>query len=91
MANERSILCGEVPYDKMPFGGENPLCLHLWGAKENVSLHISDIREHLLRDIPSPFQDLIEIATYVYCADQAVSRGGEGVQNFGADWRRRFR
>jgi hypothetical protein len=90
MANERSILCGEVPYDKLPFGGENPLCLHLWGAKENISLHISDIREHLLRDIPSPFQDLIEIATYVYCADQAVTRGGEGVQNFGADWRRRL-
>lgn len=90
MANERSILCGEVSYGNLPFGDENPLCLHLWGAKENISLHISDIREHLLRDVPSPFQDLIEIATYVYCADQAVTRGGDGVQNFGADWRRRL-
>ncbi|GAB6094002.1 hypothetical protein JCM14469_02540 [Desulfatiferula olefinivorans] len=90
MANERSILCGDVSYGNLPFGGDNPLCLHLWGVKENVSLSISDIREHLLRDLPSQFHDLIEIATYVYCADQAVTRGGDGVQNFGADWRRRL-
>lgn len=90
MANERSILCGDVSYGNLPFGGKNPLCLNLWGRKENISLHISDIREHLLLDIPSQFQDLIEISTYVYCADQAITRGGDGIQNFGADWRRRL-
>ena len=90
MANERSILCGDVSYGDLPFGGDNPLRLHLWGKNENIFLHISDIREHLLCDIPSAFHDLIEIATYLYCADQAVTRGGNGVQNFGADWRRRL-
>lgn len=90
MANERSILCGDVSYANLPFGGEDPICLHLWGKNENILLRISDIREHLLRDVPSQFHDLIEIATYVYCADQAVTRGGDGVQNFGVDWRRKL-
>lgn len=90
MANERSILCGDVSYANLPFGGDDPICLHLWGKNENILLRISDIREHLLRDVPSQFHDLIEIATYVYCADQAVTRGGDGVQNFGVDWRRKL-
>lgn len=36
------------------------------------------------------FGDLLEIATYVYCADQIVTRGGAGVDNLGANWRRIF-
>ena len=90
MANERSILCGDVSYENLPFGRDKPLHLYLWGSRENVSLRISDIPEHLLRDIPDEFRDLIEIATFVYCADQAVSRGGDGADNFGADWRRKL-
>ena len=90
MANERSILCGDVSYGNLPFGGDKPLRLHLWGPRENITLCISDIPEHVLRDIPSPFRDLIEIATFVYCADQAVTRGGDGSHNFGTDWRRKL-
>ena len=88
MANERSILCGDVSYGDLPFGRDKPLCLHLWGPRKNIALCISDIPEHLLQDIPSHFRDLIEIATFVYCADQAVVRGGDGTQSFGANWRR---
>jgi 7-cyano-7-deazaguanine synthase in queuosine biosynthesis len=55
-----------------------------------VSLDVNDIGWPLLREVPTQFTDLIEIATYVYCADQAVTRGGEGVENAGAEWRRRF-
>ena len=90
MPNERSILCGDVSSSDLPFGRDNPLRLHLWGPHENIRLQISDIPEHLLRDIPSDFRDLIEIATFVYCADQAIKRGGDGTHNFGADWRRRL-
>ncbi len=90
MANERSILCGDVSYGDLPFGRDKPLCLHLWGPRKNIALCISDIPEHLLQDIPPHFRDLIEIATFVYCADQAVVRGGDGTQNFGANWRRKL-
>src|SRR5262249_53653313 len=44
-----------------------------------------------VRNIPGLLIDLIEIATYVFCADQAISRGGEAQQGMGADWRRDFR
>ncbi len=90
MANERAILCGDVTTGSVPFGTDKRLRLHLWGPHENVSLCINDIRSQLLMDIPSQFHDLVEIATYVYCADQAVTRGGDGVDNLGENWRRRF-
>ena len=90
MANERSILCRDVSYEDLPFGRDKPLCLHLWGPSANIGLRISDIPVPLLEDIPSHFRDLIEIATFVYCADQAVVRGGDGTQNFGANWRRKL-
>ncbi len=90
MAKERSILCGDVAGGALPFGEKKPLSLRLWGIGENVFLRISDIRSQLLKDIPSPFHDLVEIASYVYCADQAVTRGGGGVDNFGDNWRRRL-
>ncbi|MBN2291558.1 MAG: 7-cyano-7-deazaguanine synthase [Pirellulales bacterium] len=90
MANERAILCGDVAKDSLPFGGKKPLRLHLWGPHENVTLCVSDIRSQLLQGIPSRFHDLLEIATYVYCADQATTRGGDGVDEFGENWRRRL-
>jgi hypothetical protein len=34
--------------------------------------------------------DLLEIATYVYCADQATTRGGDTSKDYGARWRRHF-
>ena len=90
MANERAILCGDVPAGSLPFGGDTPLQLHLWGRAENVKLQINDIRSHLLQDIPTQFHDLVEIATYVYVADQAITRGGDGVDVFGENWRRKL-
>ena len=90
MANERSILCGQVSSDALPFEQKKPLHFHLWGPQENVSLYISDIRSQLLKDINPSFHDLVEIATYVYCADQAITRGSDGVDNFGENWRRRL-
>jgi len=90
MSNERSILCGDSGGAPLPFGLKKSLSLRLWGPGQNVSLRISDIRSQLLKDIPSSFHDLIEIATYVYCADQAIRRGGDGVNNFGENWRRKM-
>ena len=55
-----------------------------------MNLKAEDLSRPVLADIPDTFADLIEIATYVYVADQAVTRGGDGVDNLGADWRRRL-
>jgi 7-cyano-7-deazaguanine synthase in queuosine biosynthesis len=40
--------------------------------------------------LPPVLTDLVEVASYVYCADQALTRGGNGVVAFGERWRRRL-
>lgn len=89
MPNERAIVCGSTSDGNLPVGGK-PLRLRLWGRHENVALKINDITEPMMGNVPEAFVDLVEIATYVYVADQAVTRGGDGVENVGADWRRRL-
>ncbi len=51
--------------------------LDLHGPLANVKLSISDIARKLLVNIPDQLVDLLEIATYVYAADGAISRGGK--------------
>jgi hypothetical protein len=83
------ILCGGAPAPR----GVSPdqvVRLDLGGDEPNVDLEIADISRRLSSDVPDVLMDLIEIASYVYCADQAVTRGGEGVLAFGAHWRRNF-
>jgi 7-cyano-7-deazaguanine synthase in queuosine biosynthesis len=45
----------------------------------------------MVGDPPDVLTDLLEIAAYVHCADQIVSRGGEVSRGLGADWRRDLR
>jgi hypothetical protein len=81
MPNERAILCGDVKAGSSKLWNDDPVLLRLWGADPEVTLCIEDISEPLSANIPRRFVDLIEIATYIYCADQAISRGGAGVDN----------
>ena len=83
------IVCGGAPAPR----GVPPdqiVRLDLGGDEPSVDLEIADISRRLSSDVPDVLTDLIEIASYVYCADQAVTRGGEGVLAFGAHWRRNF-
>ena len=41
-----------------------------------------------MSNLPDLYADLLEIATYIYCADQTTTRGGSGAMNIGANWRR---
>jgi len=66
------------------------LGFELRGTRPNVALRISDITRKMADVVPTLFTDLLELATYVYCADQAVTRGGDGAINLGAKWRRTF-
>lgn len=89
MPNERAILCGNAPHKNNGQAVE-PLRLRLWGRGAKVHLKSDDLSRPVSTDIPTTFADLLEIATYVYAADQAVTRGGDGVENVGANWRRRL-
>ncbi|MBA4148488.1 MAG: 7-cyano-7-deazaguanine synthase [Verrucomicrobia bacterium] len=56
-----------------------------------MGLKISDLHEQFLKVAPEKFRDLLDIATYVYCADQATERGKHEAETFGKTWRRSFR
>jgi 7-cyano-7-deazaguanine synthase in queuosine biosynthesis len=62
--------------------------LDLQGASPNVFLKIADLSEAMARNVPDVLMDLIEVAVYVFAADQATARGG--VRDSGDAWRRRF-
>jgi hypothetical protein len=91
MVSERVILCGGI---ELPSGmqvAKAPVHLHLSGLNPNIALRIQDISKSSAANISDVFKDLLEIATYVYCADQAVTRGGKADKGLGANWRRRLR
>ena len=84
---ERLVLCSGAKRA----GGNSTLRLALSGRSQNIRLKLEDISKKMVRNVPDLLIDLIEIATYVYCADQATSRGGPAQVGMGADWRRSFR
>jgi 7-cyano-7-deazaguanine synthase in queuosine biosynthesis len=69
---------------------EDVIKLQLWTgqAHENITLKIEDVHQPLYTDIPRPFHDLIEIAAYVYAADQKAKRSFKDANSFGGKWRR---
>jgi hypothetical protein len=56
-----------------------------------VRLRIDHLTKATCARAPDVAVDLVEIAAFVYAADQAVSRGGRKQFDYGARWRRRFR
>jgi hypothetical protein len=86
---ERLVLCsGAEGKGRLPSGA---LRLNLQGTRPNIELRLQDISQRMVANVPDLLTDLLEIATYVLCADEAVSRGGEARRGLGADWRRRYR
>jgi hypothetical protein len=87
MRNERAVLCGDVSASQLPVEDNSPLRFRMWDDP-NIKLNIQDLEWRLLHGLPDVFADLVEVATYVYCADQAIPRGGNDAGSFGASWRR---
>ena len=87
--NEHLVLCGGVEEPQVASGQSLRLALH--GRSRNVRLQISDISRRLLANVPDVLADLLEVASYVYAADSAISRGGKTDTQMGRRWRRKFR
>jgi hypothetical protein len=88
MAPERLVLCGPLAGNPVPAADPDPVRLRLRGPSANVHLRIEDVRRNMFTEVPPAFLDLLDLAAYVYAADQAVGRGGGGVEYLGAGWRR---
>lgn len=64
------------------------IAMDVQGAAKNVNLRIDYITRTMLGNVPDLLIDLLELAAYVYCADQRLGRGSEMLTNFGENWRR---
>ena len=94
MSHKVLILCGgaKLPAnerawkqaEKVALGGPRP-------KGSDLCLAIEDITRKMGENLPDLLTDLLEIAVYVYCADQAVRRGGKAEFDYGEKWRRHFR
>ena len=80
------IVCG--PPESRPNCGADVLVLDNSVPDGNVHLKIEDVSKGLVEKVPPIFLDLIDISTYVYCADQAFRRNGRDA--LGEDWRRQL-
>lgn len=81
------FVCGGAPERTLNANGE-AIRLDIQGTARNVNLRISDINRTMLSSVPDVLIDLLEIAAYVYCADQRSCRGSEHLTGHGRDWRR---
>ena len=86
---DRVILCGGASAPPR-VAREKLLPLRIGTSDEQVKLKITDLTNRLASNLPDVLIDLVEVATYVYCADQALTRGGNGVTANGQYWRRRL-
>lgn len=68
----------------------NSISLNVEGKEPNINLKINDISRSLVTNIPFELLDLMEIAAYVYCADQKIKRGGAVLQKMGEQWTRQL-
>ena len=69
---ERVILCGDA--SKPPHvRRENLLNLRLGEGDDEIKLRITDITNRLASELPDVLTDLVEVAAYIYCADQAIT------------------
>ncbi len=84
------ILCGGLAGKETGFK-----VLRLQTGKERdkgqIYLDVESLTKKLVESIPPALYDLLKIATYVYVADQCVSRGGPKRFDYGEDWHRQFR
>lgn len=88
---ERFVFCGGLRGDR-----NRPDALHIDanappGSPSRVNLHIGDLSRPLADNIPDVLTDMLEVAAYVYCADQFTKRGTSQMTDMGAEWRRNFR
>jgi hypothetical protein len=71
--------------------GPDAVALALAGPGKNVNLRIDYISRRMVADVPDLLLDLLELAAYVYCADQVLGRGSTLLTEYGASWRRNLR
>ena len=81
------IICGSKK-DRDSTAGV--LSFSINGKQKAISLNIKQLSHRLIENLPDVSADLVEIASYVYATDAAISRGGPVDSRMGELWRRNF-
>ncbi len=92
MSSKHVILCGGATLSAR--GGDwkqiAPVSLAIGDGVHDVHLHLHDLTKSMSENPSDVATDLLEIAAFVYAADQAVRRGGKSEFEYGSKWRRHF-
>src|SRR5262245_44878719 len=93
MAEKYLVLCGGARLSSRSnaWREANTLRAQIGKGKKHVHLKLHHITRKTLRQLPDEALDLLEVAAYVYAADQLVGRGGLKEFEYGQKWRRHFR
>ncbi|WP_051677565.1 hypothetical protein [Bradyrhizobium sp. URHD0069] len=87
---EQHVLCGGLGAARNGSNAVNIDVNAAPGGPNRVNLHIDHISKRLADNIPDVLTDMLELAAYVYCADQFTSRGTSQMAGMGEKWRRQF-
>ncbi|MCC6678167.1 MAG: hypothetical protein IT436_13585 [Phycisphaerales bacterium] len=93
MNNRFLVVCdGRRELTRPPeWKGARLLELNSRGTRRNVTISIKDITTKMVEHVPPIATDLVEIASFVYSADQSIERGRVAEFEYGLKWRRRMR
>ena len=81
------IVCGDEPVRAACTAGE-VIRMNVQGKDRNVNLRIEDISRAMVSNVPDVLLDLLEVGSYVHCADQGLTRGSDKLTDWGSGWRR---
>ncbi|VTU02517.1 unnamed protein product : Uncharacterized protein OS=Desulfovibrio aespoeensis (strain ATCC 700646 / DSM 10631 / Aspo-2) GN=Daes_1584 PE=4 SV=1: QueC [Gemmataceae bacterium] len=92
MSDPHLVLCGGLPLAAAPPRWRRLPRTDLdIGGAEDVHLAVAQLTARMAATIPDASMDLLEVAAYVFAADQALTRGGTAAVDYGDAWRRRLR
>src|SRR5581483_6930305 len=93
MCEPHLVVCGpgRPPHVPAAWRTADPLRLNMGPGRGDVRLRVGHLTRRLAGPVPPVFVDLLEVAAYVYAADQALPRGGTREFESGSRWRRRVR
>ena len=85
------IVCDEADVTNMDEDiiSENVVHLNQYGPNPNIRQEITNITHRIVEDLVPKARDLLDIATYLYAADGAVTRGTDK-DVFAEKWKRHF-
>ena len=88
MPTEVAVACGGAAFPAVTndLPGVRRVSLSLASPDANVRVQVADVHNLLRETVPAELLDLIEVAAYVYAADQSAPRGAGAACSIQRGW-----